>query len=658
MFTAFSARAQEPADTANVLREVEVQGYGRRIARVGADGAVRIDAPQLVGAARNFGEADMLRLLRQQGGVSAPSDYASGLSIDGMDVSQTGCTLNGVPVQFPYHFGGIFSVFSAWQYPALTMRRNARRPGAPAVLGGMVELEGRRGKPERLTGEASAGLMAASISLEGPVGGRVAVGASARVSYADALLGLVEKGETQIKYGFGDVDLDARYMLAGGSVLRLFGHYNSDHLDYDDDNYALGTFLRWDNALAGLALDGDKWTGRIYYTAMSARLAIAMQGLWLSVPSAVRQAGADGEYRSSVGAIDLSVGGRADIFVITPQSASSFTNGAPNTQPRRPVHAALSDINANAGLSLSAALRLEVGIEANSYFGPKKFRQTDIDPRVSLRIAMQAGHLTLHVGRYHQYIHQVGFSDIGMASNFKLASSRSCRPQEAINMSAAWQSPLPWLGLSLSADVYGKRVRHQPEYEGGLFDLIGAEYVAESHVVTCSGYNYGGSIGLGRTFSALSASANYSYARALRRRPGGGGWFNASSEIRHSLNVSASYALPGNRWTINAAFAYASGRPVTPIRALYFIGQHLMVEYGRRNSAHLPAVHRLDLGAAYCFSMWRLRHTVSLSLINAYGHRNPEMVKYTFDRDAGTLNRRYVASLYRFMPSVSYSIKL
>ena len=68
--------------------------------------------------------------------------------------------------------------------------------------------------------------------------------------------------------------------------------------------------------------------------------------------------------------------------------------------------------------------------------------------------------------------------------------------------------------------------------------------------------------------------------------------------------------------------------------------------------------HRLDIGASYTFTTnaARLHHKVALSLINAYGHRNVELSTYTYIPDTASYGRRMVYSLYRFLPSLSYSI--
>ena len=85
-----------------------------------------------------------------------------------------------------------------------------------------------------------------------------------------------------------------------------------------------------------------------------------------------------------------------------------------------------------------------------------------------------------------------------------------------------------------------------------------------------------------------------------------------------------------------------------------------MMEYGPRNSARLPMYHRLDLGATYRFSTggcFPLRHEVNLSVINAYGRANVEMSTFTVNTLTGMYSRRDISSLYRFLPSLSYTIK-
>ena len=103
----------------------------------------------------------------------------------------------------------------------------------------------------------------------------------------------------------------------------------------------------------------------------------------------------------------------------------------------------------------------------------------------------------------------------------------------------------------------------------------------------------------------------------------------------------------------------ASGRPYTPVTAIYFIGERLMMEYGPRNSTRLPLYHRLDLGASYRFATggrFPLMHELNLSVVNAYGRENVEMSTFSVNTVTGVYSRRDISSLYRFLPSLSYTL--
>ncbi len=107
-----------------VLSEVEEVARKPATAVTDIDGAVALTDEALTKVPQYFGSPDMLRYLQLTSGVTTISDYSSGVTIDGMDYSQNTYRLSGVPVQFPYHFGGIFSTFNSDHYPSLVMTRS------------------------------------------------------------------------------------------------------------------------------------------------------------------------------------------------------------------------------------------------------------------------------------------------------------------------------------------------------------------------------------------------------------------------------------------------------------------------------------------------------------------------------------------------------
>ena len=110
---------------------------------------------------------------------------------------------------------------------------------------------------------------------------------------------------------------------------------------------------------------------------------------------------------------------------------------------------------------------------------------------------------------------------------------------------------------------------------------------------------------------------------------------------------------------MNGTFSLASGRPYTPIMAMYMIGARVMIAYGEYNAARMPVYHRLDLGGAYSFSTkgrLPLRHRIELAVLNVYASRNVELYTYTYDIRKHIFRRRELVSLYSTLPSLSYTI--
>lgn len=653
--------AEEYADTLR-LGEVRVAGSGSKRPRVAADASVSFAADALSGVPRAFGEADPLRFAATLPGVSASSDYASGLSIDGMDYSHNLYRLNGIPIHFPYHFGGMFSVFSPELYTSARLQKSIKGASESGTLGGVAELT--NSPCDTLAGSVNAGMIASSAYLAIPAGKRLSIEASGRISYIDALYsGLLRSGSTQASYNLADCDIAVNYQVTSRDRLRLTAHYNADNVEYTDRNYSLTTALRWHNLAAGAewerSTEGVEMTNRVYFTSFHNRLRLLMEQISLESPTAIDEWGAAGNFDilTLPKGWSLNAGYSLRFYGVTPQYVELSGLGQGENKQRQVEHSLEAAAYAEASRELSRGWRLTVGLPLNIYTAGT-YTRFHPDPRLTATRRWSRGALTLHAGRYHQYLHQVGFSDLGMSSNFKLAASRRVAPQECLTFAVAGNASAG-KGVFLSADLYYKLIRRQPEYLGAILDILNAGYVAENYILPTRGYNVGGSVSARWEFGPVNASTSYAYCLTRRRMKGEPGEFSASNELRHTLRASASWEI-NRHWSLSAAFNFASGRPYTPVTAIYFIGEQLMLEYGHRNSARLPIYHRLDLGATYSFrsgGRFPLRHEVGLSVINAYGRSNVELSTFALDTREGTYYRREVGSLYRFLPSLNYTVR-
>ena len=140
-----------------------------------------------------------------------------------------------------------------------------------------------------------------------------------------------------------------------------------------------------------------------------------------------------------------------------------------------------------------------------------------------------------------------------------------------------------------------------------------------------------------------------------------GVWYFPRYDIRHSLNVLVGYEL-GSGWQTSATWALHSGMPFTPIAGYYdrVVFNPWSFEYNRgnlepstvwgsRNSARLPAYHRLDLSLNRKFQIESANVTAGISLINVYDKKN----MFYFNRDTGK-----GVYMLRILPSISLRVEL
>ena len=140
LFAAVGARAGETADsTATELAGVEVTASGRQPVRRGAAGETVVDTRMLGRLYRILGEPDPVRHIQMLPGVNVSDDYASGFSVGGTGYSHSLVSLDGAPVFFPYHFGGVFSIINPAYFRHVGFRRNIPADAVPSRLSSMLE---------------------------------------------------------------------------------------------------------------------------------------------------------------------------------------------------------------------------------------------------------------------------------------------------------------------------------------------------------------------------------------------------------------------------------------------------------------------------------------------------------------------------------------
>jgi len=660
LVAALPAAAQQP-DTVE-LRGVVVRAPAP-VARVHGDGALHYDSRAAALVPRTLGEADAMRYLRLLPGINATSDISSSVIIDGSDNAQNIYRLNGIPVHFPYHFGGIFSVFNSGIYPRVVLRRSMRCASSPDYLGGTVDVCTPRTAPEQATGRLNAGMLASTVTLTVPVR-RVTLSAGARVSYLDLLYGgLLAHSSGTTRYNFHDIDLSACWRPGERDAVELTFHANADRLGYGESDFAMDMKLHWNVLVAGAEWRAERgplsMSHRIYRSEFHSRFGVDLPQMGLLARARFGECGAEGRLRLALPRFTgLEAGYSLRLWDYVPQWAGTYGIGLAGAAAGRTLHALAAGADASLGRTFGS-VDLTGGLRLTYYRGADRYGAVLADPHLTVSADAGRWHLSAQVASASQYVHQVGLSEIGLASNFRIAADSVAPPQRQWSVSlAATGSVLP-VG-EVAVEGYCKFVGRQAEYAGSILDMTLADYSCEDFIWTCRGYSAGANVMASYSRPGpLSGSVSYGFCHARRRRYDVDGWFTASSEIAHSLKADLCWRL-GRAWELSATFNLSSGRPYTPITAVYLIGERVMMDYGARNSARMPAYQRLDIGAAYRFrsrlGCHRLSHRIDVSVLNVLNRSNVEMYAYTVDMEKLIIRRREIRSLFRMLPSLSYEI--
>ena len=329
-----------------------------------------------------------------------PADATDILYMRGSTTDLKLVLLDGAPVYTPFHVGGLMRSFE----PAVLGSAALHVGGAPARYDGglthILDLETRRPRRDRVRASGSLDLLAATSSLEGPLGSRAGYIASARSLHdlgATALRG-------QRPYGYRDVLLGMEIEPTNGHLIRGTGFWNSeavllDFVNAPDD-------ASWSNRAGSVKYKGAVGTGTLELMAAGSgyRASLPLQPTAPAdqpTPDALLATAATDRIRM-VGEFAWGAPGeRLRLGVSHERIDAAFAaralGGGPATTTRTQTTTTGAYLDATRplgpGLTLRAGLRGDAFSFGGFRLAPRVALMWDFDPDALITIA---------VGRYHQ----------------------------------------------------------------------------------------------------------------------------------------------------------------------------------------------------------------------------------------------------------------
>jgi hypothetical protein len=663
-----------------------------------------------------LGEVDVIKAIQLLPGVQSGAEGQTGLYVRGGGPDQNLVLLDGAPLYNVSHALGFLSVFNADAVGRVELTTG----GFPARYGGrlssVVDVTMREGDRSGYGVEGSVGLVASSVTAEGPLPGlgeRGAFVVSGRRTYVDVLARPFLRNRTDGRdFATYFYDLNARLTFDATPRERLsltaylgddvYGTaYETAGSDGFSERFEGGA--TWGNALATL-----RWS-RPLASGLFATAALTVSRYRFVTTTRLVQADAGGESFEEV-VYDSGItdgGGRADLewtptpahFVRTGASLTRHafnpgvgtltyrladsTASAPTTLSLTPASFAFTTwegfVYAEDDVRLSARLQANAGLHASAMrVGGRTY--ASLQPRLTARYAFTADwSVKASFTTMEQYLHLLTHTGINLPTDLWVAPTERVPPQRA------WQAAVGTTARfdgSWTASVEGfyKDMRGLIEYEAGASFVTPGEGW-EDKVEVGRGWACGAEFFLRRTAGRTTGWLGYTLSWSRRRFDAlnDGTAFPYRYDRRHDVELVLSHRF-SERLDLGLTWVYGTGQAVTLATARFFEnglldpGQlilldpnytgsapplPLLLDYGPRGDFRMAPYHRLDVVLNWHFGgalfLKGGESTLSIGAYNAYSRRNPFFLFAAPGVEGGRVYKQ--ASLFPILPAVAYRFR-
>jgi hypothetical protein len=647
-----------------------------------------------------LGEADPIRSLTLLPGVSAISDFSTGISVRGGSADQNLVLLDESTIYNPAHVFGFFSVFNADAIDHVELYKGAIPARYGGRLSSVLDIRQREGNAREFAGQGSIGLLACRVAVEGPLPGRVgSYLVAGRRTYADLFLRLSSDPDLNqnVAY-FYDLNTKANLRLGASGRLMLSGYFGRDRFELGDRfaaswGNAAGT-VRWNQAIAGRLFSKVIAT----YSDYDYGIDFTGSGPSLNWTSHIRSLNLQVDQSLHLDNRNtLEFGAQTTLFELQPGTVRPINDSPVVETVLQPRHGSAPAAHLSHEIEVGpAAIRYGLRLSAFRRTGPGTIYRyaadaplvydatlgryergvvvdsvrfasgetissfTGLEPRVSARLSLSAvSSLKASYARTRQYLQLVSNTNSPTPVDIWEPVGPYVRPQIADQVALGYATTLAGERYELSVEAYYKWLTDVGDFIDGAD--IGLNDRLETEIVQGAGRAWGLELFARKRGGRLSGWVSYTLGRAQQRVGGisaadpginGGRWYAAPYDRTHDLSAVGLLHL-SRTWSIGSTFVLASGLPATLPDSRYRFGGLLFAQYGDRNAGRLPVYHRLDLSATRTWGGKQLQ----FGLFNVYNRFNAQSMSFRQSEDAPLRAEAVQTAMFGLVPSVSFSFR-
>lgn len=691
---------QESEELTEVIISAD-QGVNNRIQSLDMSKA-KLDINTITKMPAFLGEADVVKSLLTQPGVTTVGEGASGFNVRGGNVGQNMLLLDEAPVYNSSHMLGLFSAFNPDAVKDVTLYKG----GIPARYGGrlssLLDIRMKEGNNKKVEAQGGIGTVFSRLAVEGPiVKDKGSFIIAARRSYIDVLAAPVLDN---IKLNFYDITAKANYNLGDKNRIYLSGYFGRDNFEFDTDQgpswgNQTGT-LRW-NRVFNSRLFGN--FSAIYskydYELQFGTVADGDRFVW---NSKIQNFIFKPEFSYFInGNNEVSFGGEFNRYIFNPNTTSGVNDGIKFENPSKDRNVVEAVLFAGDNVRINDKLAIEYGVrfsnfrligsgEAYTFYDTipgirKRIKETNQysrgetiqnysnwEPRLSVRYTLsEESSVKASYNRTVQYLHLISNSVSTNPLDIWYPSTNNLKPQTGDQFVLGYFRNFTENAWEASVEGYYRSTDNQVDYINGA-ELLLNKYL-EADLLAGRGRAYGLEFYLQRKTGKVTGWVSYTLSRSELKIDGinDGRWYPSLFDRTHNLTISTFYTI-NKRWSVSSNFTYSSGVPTTaPTEKYYSYGLGMVIPHiSARNDYRLRDYHRLDVAFRLEGKTERRNGKVRknrdywvFSLYNVYARRNAFTVDFIQDSQRVSYGNAYPTKAIQssligsIIPSVSYNFK-
>ncbi|MBR4505979.1 MAG: TonB-dependent receptor [Bacteroidales bacterium] len=696
------------------LEEVTITAERMSSPKVSQMSAIEVPVEQIKLVPVMFGEADVLKAIQLLPGVQSGTEGTSGIYVRGGGPDENLFLLDGIPLYNVNHLGGFFSAFNSDALKNVTLYKGSFPAHFTGRISSVLDITTNNGNDKEWHGSGSIGLLAAKVSVEGPIiKEKTTVSLSARRTYGDALIqptlmlaATQVDGMKRLNAGYYFYDLNAKVTHRFSDRSRLYGtFYMGDDKVYlrtkigesGDDSFSewlklgynwgnLATAVRWNYELTpklfmnlsgsytryrnDLDLGSEMEMHYGYHNSLT-----ETQEIDMSYNSGIHDLSlrADFDYAPTP-EHSIRFGGTFTHHIFTPEvmgakvaySDADTAVSQDTTFGESKVRAQEMVLYVEDDWSITEALKVNAGV-ALSGFAVQGTFYPSVQPRVSGRF-MVTDDISVKAGYSYmtQYLHLLSSSNISLPTDLWVPVTARIAPmnshQVAMGVFYSWKSL-----VDFSVEGYYKSMDNLMEYKPGS-SFFGTSANWEDKVCMGRGWAYGVEFLAQKSVGKITGWLGYTWSRTWRQfdELNGGERFPAKYDRIHDVSLTLQYR-PNDRFDCGLTWVYSTGNTATlafhrmetnaEVYSYYAVNSVDFVE--QRNNYRLPAYHRMDVSFNFHRKFTHGSRTINISVYNAYNRQNPFVIyPSTQYLNVGSYKTVLMQrSLFPLLPSIAYTYK-